>query len=113
MISIAEAANRTKVSKSTLLRAIKNGKLSAVKNDNGGFEIDPSELHRVYPKSHDAAPTQQMAQHDASTDALVRQMQIMIDQLKEDRDAWRDQAQRLALAGPAKPSLFSRLFRAA
>jgi len=30
--------------------AIKNGKLSATKNENGSFEIDPSELFRVYPK---------------------------------------------------------------
>lgn len=116
MISILEASKRTKVSKSTLIRAIKSGKLSGRKNDNGGFEVDPAELHRVYP---DAALPQQEKQQDTAndaTDALVRQMQQMIDLLKEDRDAWRDQAQRLALSKPdeTKPSsLFSRLFKAA
>jgi len=112
MISISDASIRVKVSKSTLLRAIKNGKLSAVRNDAGGYEIDAAELSRVYP---DAAMAHQVTQTDASnsnSDALVRQMQQTIDMLREDRDAWREQAQRLAIASPAqtRPSLFSRLF---
>jgi len=111
MISISEASKRVKISKSTLLRAIKNGKLSACKNDAGGFEIDAAELSRVYP---DAALVHQMKSSEAlnsENDALVRQMQSTIDMLREDRDAWREQAQRLALTTPAsKLSLFSRLF---
>jgi chromosome segregation ATPase len=32
----------------TIQRAIKSGKISAPKGDNGSYEIDPSELHRVF-----------------------------------------------------------------
>ena len=33
--------------KSTITKAIASGKLSAIKNDNGAWEIDASELYRV------------------------------------------------------------------
>jgi hypothetical protein len=36
-------------SKSTLLDAIKNGRLSATRNDKKQWQIDPAELCRVYP----------------------------------------------------------------
>lgn len=49
MYSLAEAAKATGKSKSTLTRAIKKGTIAATKNGNGQYEIDPSELHRVYP----------------------------------------------------------------
>ena len=46
--SLGTAAIATGKSKTTIHRAIKSGKLSAFKNDDGTFEIDPSELHRVF-----------------------------------------------------------------
>ena len=48
-LSLREAAEQAGVSKSTIFRAIKAGRLSAPRNDDGGFAIDPAELHRVYP----------------------------------------------------------------
>jgi excisionase family DNA binding protein len=47
--TLGEAAKATGLTKPTLAKAIKNGKLSAAKNDNGSYSIDPAELHRVYP----------------------------------------------------------------
>ncbi len=47
--TLGEAAIACGKSKSTLSKAIKNGKISAKKNENGAFEIEPSELHRLYP----------------------------------------------------------------
>ena len=35
-------------SKSTILRAIQSGRLSAPRTDDGGYAIDPAELFRVY-----------------------------------------------------------------
>jgi len=46
--SLGTAAVATGKSKTTIHRAIKSGKLSAFKNDDGAFEIDPSELHRIF-----------------------------------------------------------------
>lgn len=42
----ARAAGRWKT---TLNRAIKTGKLSAVRSEEGSYTIDPAELQRVYP----------------------------------------------------------------
>lgn len=58
--SLSEAAKATGKNKTTIQRAIKNGKISAIKGDSGSYEIDPSELHRVFP------PT--VAQHTESND---------------------------------------------
>ncbi len=46
--TLGTAAKATGVSRSTVLRAIKSGKISANKDDNGNYSIDPSELHRVF-----------------------------------------------------------------
>ena len=43
--SSAGATGRTKP---TILRAIQLGKISAQKDEHGGWQIDPAELHRVY-----------------------------------------------------------------
>ena len=52
--SLREAAEQTQTSKSTIFRAIKAGRLSAARDDDGNFAIDPSELFRVYPPKADA-----------------------------------------------------------
>jgi len=48
MITAKEAAERTGKSKAAILKAIKSGRFSASKDDNGEWQIDPSELFRVY-----------------------------------------------------------------
>lgn len=47
--NLVEAAEAVGKNKSTILAAIKSGKISARKNELGGWEIEPAELHRVYP----------------------------------------------------------------
>ncbi len=47
-LSLSAAARATGHSKSTIGRAIKSGKLSAKRNDAGGYLIDPSELARAF-----------------------------------------------------------------
>jgi hypothetical protein len=47
--TLGTAAKATGKSKSTLSRDIKSGRISAIRGDNGSFDIDPAELHRVYP----------------------------------------------------------------
>lgn len=46
--SLGTAATATGKSKTTIHRAIKSGKLSAFRREDGTFEIDPAELHRVF-----------------------------------------------------------------
>ena len=56
--TLSEAAAATGKNKATIQRAIKSGKISAPTGDAGSYEIDPSELHRVF---------QPVAQRVAST----------------------------------------------
>jgi len=47
--SLAEAAAATGLNKTTVLRAIKTGKISGVRGKNGEWCVEAAELHRVYP----------------------------------------------------------------
>lgn len=49
-LSLSQAAKATGRSKSTIGRAIQSGRLSAARNDDQTFSIDPSELFRAFPK---------------------------------------------------------------
>jgi hypothetical protein len=45
-----------------------------------------------------------LRQHSAATDALVAELRAVISDLRQDRDHWREQAQRLLPASkPAQP----------
>jgi hypothetical protein len=47
--TLAQAAAATRRNRSTLLKAIKSGKLSAARDETtGAWRVDPSELARVY-----------------------------------------------------------------
>ncbi len=47
--TLGTAAKATGRSRTSILRAIERGKISAEKNVHGEWDIEPSELHRVYP----------------------------------------------------------------
>lgn len=65
--SLSEAAKATGKNKTTIQRAIKNGKISAVKGDSGSYEIEPSELHRVFPP----AAAQHLQSNDTQQDKVT------------------------------------------
>ncbi len=62
--SLSEAAKATGKNKTTIQRAIKSGKISASKGDGGSYEIDPSELHRIFPPTVAQRDTQHMQSND-------------------------------------------------
>jgi excisionase family DNA binding protein len=120
-LSLGQAARATGASKSTIQRAIKTGRLSATRLEGGGYSIDPSELFRVYsPASQEPADAPDAAtgpvERDATggTSAAAYEAQIaalkevgdllrgQLGDLREDRDRWRNQAERLTLAPPAR-----------
>lgn len=49
-LSLSQAARLTGRSKSTIGRAIKSGRLSAARNEDGTFGINTAELFRAFPK---------------------------------------------------------------
>ena len=54
------------------------------------------ELFRVFP----APVSHQVVQQDAHTDAMVAELRARLDEMRSDRDAWREQAMRLTNALP-------------
>ena len=49
MYTLVTAAAAVGRNKNAILRAINAGKISAAKNENDEWQIDPAELHRIYP----------------------------------------------------------------
>ena len=49
LFTLGQAAKATGRSKAGILDAIKKGRLSATRDDKNQWQIDPAELHRVYP----------------------------------------------------------------
>lgn len=105
MLSMGEAARQTGVSKATIHRHIKSGRLSATRTENGAYSIDPAELFRVYPpaKRPETVAVGQggTPSGTAETDREIALLRERIEELKQDRDAWREQAERLLLSAPA------------
>jgi hypothetical protein len=116
MLGLSEAAAEVGVAKSTIFRAIKVGRLSASRRDDGSYEIDGAELFRVYPSAQrssngaskrDAPAVEQPA---TALETEIRMLRELLDEvrgdrdtLRTDRDAWRSQAERLTLAAPTPP----------
>lgn len=106
----AKAVGKTK---STITKAIASGKLSAIKNDNGAWEIDASELYRVYPPT--PLETVEIEQNDTlkemdgnskeieALERLLKAAEEQIYDLKTDRDEWRKQANQLLLTNTSTP----------
>ena len=109
-----QAAKATGVATATITRALKSGKISGKKDENGSWMIDPSELHRIFPPISEKDHESPSVKHNATpqiepervieTRALEREVQTLRDALndaREDRDKWRDMAERLSLAPPS------------
>jgi len=56
MLSLAMAAKQVGKSKPTLLRAIRAGRLSVTRRDDGSYDIDPAELLRAFPPLSGTVP---------------------------------------------------------
>jgi len=75
--SLGQAAKETGLDKSTISRAIKSGRLSAQRKDNGGgYEIDPAELFRVFTPAPKAQASPSPV--GASTDVLLENRELRI-----------------------------------
>ena len=91
--TLGQAAIAAGIGKSTLSKAIKNGKVSASKQANGSYLIDSAELHRVYRKPVSEPVHRERLETHVSTSQLDamreerererRQMQETIDDLRQ------------------------------
>jgi hypothetical protein len=118
--TLGEAAKATGKSKATISKAIKSGRISAQKDETGTFNIDPSELHRVYPLhvSIEQKETHAKVPNQPDIDGIIKELQARLEaaherlsdketviaDLREDRDRWRQQAN--ALLSDQRPKGF-------
>jgi excisionase family DNA binding protein len=126
-LSLRQAAQETGTSRSTIFRAIRAGRITATRSDDGGYFIEPVELFRVYPridpsqprprtdkpepiaddaialKAHAAQLEHELAMTRQKLEAMEERAEaakLRADELREEKDHWRTQAERLSLTGP-------------
>ena len=107
-LSLGQAAKETGKSKSVISKALESGKLSYLEKTNAGYKIDPAELFRVFPRTLENGKKERLETHkdDLENTFLRRENELLrqqLDDLKEDRDKWRQQATNLLTHQPHKP----------
>lgn len=113
-VSLSKAAKDTGVSLPTLSRWRASGKISADKKPGGGYQIDTSEYDRIVElkKASPNIKTEEkpsVKENATPNESRVKQVEIdllhdrlkdkerIIEDLREDRDDWKKQAQTLLL----------------
>lgn len=113
-LTLGEAAKVAKRTKQALAAAIQKGRLSATKDANGVWRVDTAELLRVYPdakqeiveggrglEAFDPNEVRLLRAQVEALEELRRVADARAEELKAERDAWKQQAERLLLALPA------------
>lgn len=109
-VSVREAVKHYQVSRPTLMKHLKSGKISANKDGQGTWEIDQSELTRVYKVRGKAEELDQSnlstpnSPVNSSENSLL-QVKLdaameTIERLEADKADWKQQAQSLARLMP-------------
>jgi hypothetical protein len=124
------------MSKTSILRSIKAGRISAGRNEFGQWAIEPCELHRVYPPLTDDTATGDGTEERGVTggetalaeanaraalaEARLSDFKTMLEDIREQRDRWQQQAERVAALAitdqrkepaPAQPQSWRRWLR--
>lgn len=126
-LTMGQAAKQASVSKTTLSRAIKSGKISSEKLSNGSYLIDPAELFRVFPpnsnanqslvrsSSYSVTPDEtavtpsialELVRFETENAALKHEIKWLSEQvsdLKEQRDDWKKQASIVKVIADLRP----------
>jgi len=96
--TLGQAAKATGKSKPTIQRAIKNGTISASKTGDGSYEIDPAELHRVFPPVTHASNAEQDLKQSVpprDTPVLHREIELLRERLADKESVIEDLRTRL------------------
>jgi excisionase family DNA binding protein len=116
--SLSNAAAACGVYKSTVLRSIKAGRLTATKDGLGQWRIEPAELHRVYPPAQRNSEESNAVRHGAAealraalAEERVADLKATLDDVRSQRDKWQQQAERLALTDARARQLTPRELR--
>lgn len=80
--SAAQAAKAVGRSTATITRAIDKNRLSAVKDDNGAWQIDPAELHRVFEAKPPETLLMQSIEKSSNAEVLRREVEALTEKLR-------------------------------
>jgi chromosome segregation ATPase len=115
MLTLAEAAKETGLTKPAIFKSIKNGRISASKDEKGQWLIDPAELFRVYPPAakKETAEAQtgsfelllKLKEMEAKLEVTEKRLldkqseienfRVQVDDLRNERERWRTQAEQI------------------
>jgi hypothetical protein len=115
MLTLAEAAKETGLTKPAILKAIQKGRVSATKDDKGQWFIDPAELFRVYSPAvkKEMGETQtgsfelllKLKEMEAklavtekrllNKESEIENFRAQVDDLRSERERWRIQAEQI------------------
>jgi len=111
-IGPTRAAKLVNRSKGAIIKAIREGRISGEKNDNGEWRIEPSELFRVYPAANtdtDTNPEKVNVRTPHEINGLQAEIEVLrelVDTLKSERNDLRG---RLDQEGQERRQLMARL----
>jgi excisionase family DNA binding protein len=106
LMSLAQAAAATGLHKTTLLRAVRAGRITGTKDASGQWRVDPAELHRVFPAAPAAMRPDAFYQHSAPPRAapqtrgraFLAELEAALRDMTAQRDSWQQLAERLSRA---------------
>lgn len=119
-LSPTEAAKHVGLTKQSVIKAIRSGRLSAIKNANGGWSIEPVELFRVWPAVNqdrgkvtpqvDAGLSPENSEVVAALKSQIDLLRSQLDDMRADREDirldrnhWRQIAERGLLTDQRAP----------
>jgi hypothetical protein len=122
LLTLGKAARLTGLNKTTLSRAIKAGRLSATRRDDGGYLVEPAELERVYaikaqadaspaavaatgrvPQSAAPPGAPETAARIATLEAQVQGLEALLTEVRAAKDLAQEQNRQLLAALPPPP----------
>ncbi len=86
------AAEQVGLTPRSIVKAIRTGRLSAERTEGGDWRIEPEDLYRVWPPAGARDDTYIALRQDE----VVAMLKAQIEDLRTERDHWRDLAHRLA-----------------
>jgi hypothetical protein len=96
--TLGAAAKATGKSKTAIQKSIASGRLSATKDETGQWQIDPAELHRVYPPKNPQVDDREPhvdAPEIERLKATIEGLERLCRQIEGERDSLRGQNIRL------------------
>lgn len=101
--SLAAAAAATGTDESTILKSIQGGEIEATKNDLGEWQVEPADLHRVFPSTTKLGSDGDAARCAASAaEAIDLEGQIAV-LIKQAGDRLRQQLDDVKSHAPQRP----------